>query len=266
MSAPGSVLAFRRRGVVTRHRRRSRVLALAGPLLTALLLVGGPLAFGHWLLTSPSFALAEVRIEGTEIVSRGWVAAALARYRGQNLILLPLRDLEGQLVRHPWIGGVALTKELPDRLRVTVEERHPAALWDRGDGIFYVDPGGRVIAPVDPALPDEGWLRVRGGGPGRREVAGALAVAEELARAAPDWRLSLEEIELVGERDFRLTVGALSFPLLVRADELAAKTPYLRQLLPQLEGRYPGVARVDLRFFRRIVVEPAAAAAGNQGA
>src|SRR6185503_14041234 len=99
-------------------------------------------------------------------------------------------------------------------------------------------------------------LLVSLGGASDVELGGALAIAAELERAAPDWAATLSEVQLLSEDDFRLFLGALPFPLAVRLGTLSERLPTLRALLPELEERYPGIDFVDLRFERRIVFQP----------
>ena len=66
-----------------------------------------------------------------------------------------------------------------------------------------------------------------------------------------------DRIEVLGAGDFRLYLGALSFPLLVRAGTLKARLGELEKLLPKLNKRYPKLAFIDLRFDRRIIFQPA---------
>ena len=60
-------------------------------------------------------------------------------------------------------------------------------------------------------------------------------MARELEAIAPRWAASLSEVEVLGEGDFRLYLGALSFPLLVRAGTLKERLAELEKLLPRLE-------------------------------
>ena len=87
-------------------------------------------------------------------------------------------------------------------------------------------------------------------------VAAALKVAAELGRVQPDWAAKLAQIEVLGEEDFRLHTDALPFPLLVTAGQVGPKVQRLVELLPELTQRYTRIEAVDLRFSRRIVVQP----------
>jgi POTRA domain-containing FtsQ-type protein len=88
-------------------------------------------------------------------------------------------------------------------------------------------------------------------------VAGALRLAAQLRRLRPGWTAALSQIDVVDEDDYQLRVEGLPCPLLVRGSRLADNLVRFEQLLPELRRRYPALAAVDLRFSRRIVIQPA---------
>lgn len=262
---------FRRSGAPPRRRRRNPVLALLRPLAVSLLLVAMPAALVTWVLASPLFDLREVVVvAGTPRISAAALRASVAPFEGGNLVLLPLAGVEAALRRNPWVDTVEAAKELPDRLRIAVTERRPVALLARGGGLVYADEKGRPIAPVDD--PEQarrtGLVLVVFAHPQLSPsdgVGGALEVAGELGRAQPSWAGALSKIEVLGEQDFRLHTGALRFPLLVTRGQVGPKVKRLTELLPELDRRYPAIQAVDLRFSRRIVVQPAAPAPQRSG-
>ncbi len=231
-----------------------------------------------------------------ERVNRSWMEARLEHLMGRNLVWMSMESVERSLSGHPWIAGVEVTKELPDRLRVAVVERRPVALLEGAGERWYVDRTGRVIAPVGhgEVPPGEAERRGRylllgvaaaatgvkpapedartdgaagageaagpkGGAPPVREavLARALDVVQAFSRAAPEWGSRLSRVEILGEEDFRLETGALPFDLLVQAGQVEGRVRALRDLLPRLLARFPGPASVDLRFSHRIVVREA---------
>lgn len=262
------VLDFKRRSAPPRRRRPNPLLVLLRPLTAALLLVALPGGLAAWVLTSPYFQLREVVVDGgSERVPADWVMGTLAPLEGENLVRLELADIAAQLRENPWIDTVELRKELPGRLQVAVSERRPVAFLFSEGKLYYADSAGRRIVPVGSAdeVRQAGLLEVRFAHPMPGGVAGALEVAAELGRVRPDWAGALTRIEVLGEEDFRLYTEALRFPLLVTRGQVGPKIRRLEELLPELERRYPAIAAVDLRFSRRIVVQPAApGAAGGQ--
>lgn len=262
--AGATVLPFRRRAVKPRRKRRSLWLRLLRPLATALLLVAAPAALGVWVLTSPRFALGEVAVTAGERVPAEWVEERLEPLAGRNLLTLPLDEVEAALAGHPWIGSVALRKELPDGLGVEVSERRAVALVPvAGDErLWLADASGRPIVPA-PAGADEEFLLVvprRGDedvGEDEGGVAGAVAAAAELARGRPVWAAGLERVDVLGEGEYRLVTDALPFPLLVRGGAVGPQADRLHEALPALSARLGGIRRADLRFPGRLILLPA---------
>ncbi len=250
------VLPFRRPSAAVRFRRKSPWLTLGKPFLAAVTMVGTPFAVGLWLFTSPTFGLSAIEVEGNRFVETAWIERALAPLAGENLLRLSLPTVESAVATNPWVARLTIDKRLPDRLRLVVEERRPAALLREGGSLVYLDANGHAIAPFDPMRGPGDLLLVSVATLPGAELAGAFAVAGELERVAPEWAASLSEIEVLGESDYRLHLAALDFPLTVRAGTLAARAPELRRLLPELARRYGALAFVDLRFERRILLQP----------
>jgi hypothetical protein len=255
------VLPFRRPSRAVRVRRRNPWLALLRHFGQAALLVGLPALVGLWLFSSPTFALAAVDVGEHTFVEPEWVERALSPLVGRNLLRLELGEVRARLAEHPWVERVTVEKRLPDRLRVELVEKRPAALLRSASGLSYLAADGRPIAPYDPLRGPGDLLLVSAAGTaageGGDEFAAAFALAAELESARPDWAATLSEVEALGEGDFRLHLGALSYPLLVRAGTLAVRLGELATLLPELERRYERLDFIDLRFDRRIIFQPA---------
>jgi len=255
---------FRRRRFVAPHRRGSLLLMLARPFLTALLLVGLPVAGGVWVITSPRFLLSNVVVSGTSRVQPAEVVEALRPLQGKHLLLVSMDDVESRLSENRWIEGANLRKRMPDSLVVEVKERQPVALLRREEGLFYVDRSGTVIDLYDPVR-EVDLLLLSVARSARLEVEPALAVAAELELVAPEWAVGLSEVEVLGGNDFRLFTAALPFPVLVSLGGLGRQVRKLRDVMPEIIRRYDRVSAVDLRFSRQIVVQPAVEPRSQEG-
>ncbi|HEY3568313.1 MAG TPA: FtsQ-type POTRA domain-containing protein [Thermoanaerobaculia bacterium] len=273
----GRVLDFRRRGAPPRRKRKSLLVKLLKPLAAAVGLVALPSGVVAWVLTAPMFQLREVDVrpvKGTPTgrVSPDQVRQILAPLQGKNLVRLSLAEAAARVQSNPWIASVEIAKELPNRLRVRIAERKPIALLLAGRDLVYADADGRAIAPV--ATPAELEAARKQGllvvsftrDPYPNGMAAALKVAAELGRVEPNWAAKLAQIEVLGEEDFRLRTDALPFPLVVKEGEVEPKVQRLVTLLPELSRRYPRIEAVDLRFSRRIVVQPGEFAPPEDGA
>lgn len=259
---------FRRAGAPPRRKRRNPFLALLQPLAVSLGLVAVPAGLVTWVVTSPRFDLRDLTVEAaTQRIPAAALRETLAPFQGENLVLLPLGSVEAAIRRNPWVDTVEISKELPDRLRIEVTERRPVALLERGGGLVYADQEGKPIAPLSPISGELEAARkaklvvvsfVHRELSASDGVEEALEVAGELGRVQPDWAAALSRIEVLGEQDFRLHTEALRFPLLVTRGQVGPKVEKLKELLPELDRRYPAIQAVDLRFSRRIVIQPGA--------
>jgi hypothetical protein len=144
-----------------------------------------------------------------------------------------------------------------------------------GSGLWFLDGEGLVIAPVETAAvaatgpgaavasvtpssarPD-GLLVLRYRFPGPVPVQAALDLVGELRRAHPAWGVGVREVEILGEREYRVTTAALPYPLLLEAGTVAPAVTNLVQMLPEIERRVPAVGEADLRSPQRLVIRPA---------
>ena len=243
---------------------------LLRPLAAAATIVGVPAAVVFWLLTSPSFAVHETRFGGanqSRRVPAAWVEHTLRSFEGRNIWQLPLEEVELALHRHPWVAAVGLRKAPPRTLVVSIVERSEAALYRQGGELEFVDSAGALIDRYDPRGGAVDLPILSAGAPSSGEKASllpaAMALLAELEKAQPTWAAGLSEVEILSEEDFRLFTAELPFPLLVRSGTLADKSRQLQALLSQIRDRYQQVKAVDLRFARRIIVQPMETAAAK---
>jgi cell division protein FtsQ len=154
-----------------------RALRRGAPALVtiaALALIAGGLAFGHrFLTTSHRFAISEIEVHGSTVLTADEVRALLPIQRGDNIFRASTGRAEAALIALPWIAGVDVRRELPHRIVVDVRERTAAAVV-AADELYLVDAAGR---PFKRAAVE------RGEGKGLPIVSG---VPRDLYKTAPD--------------------------------------------------------------------------------
>ncbi len=145
-------------------------LVLVGVLLAFVGAVSLGLLFGYrWLTANPHFALKQVEVMGNSRLGYTEVLEIAGVRPGENTIALNIRDVETRLSAHPWIKFVAVERVLPGMLKLTVQEKEPAFWVQQSGRMYYAEPSGAIIAPVEAerfaSLPvldlmpgSEGWL------------------------------------------------------------------------------------------------------------
>src|SRR5271157_3270625 len=129
--------------------RELNVLAWSVLLAAAALLVWGAIA---WAVRQPVFALRQVVVDGALArTSRAHLETVIREELKGTFFTLNLAAARASLQRVPWVKSVALRRQWPDRLEVTVVEHEPLARWnDTG----LVDTEGEVFsADFDGELP-----------------------------------------------------------------------------------------------------------------
>ncbi len=102
----------------------------------------------HSLSRSDFFQITEIRINGMHRLRRDRVLT-LGRVRvGDNLLSLDTDKIKARLTAEPWIAGVEVDRQWPNRLIITIKERKPLCLLNQGGRLSYIDGHGKVFAAV----------------------------------------------------------------------------------------------------------------------
>ena len=118
-------------------------------LVAAGLLLWGALS---WAARQPSFAFREVVVHGPlEHVSATQLEAVVRDELGGTFFTMNLEGARASLARIPWVRNVALRRQWPQRLEVTIEEHAPFARWN--DAGLVNAQGEVFVADYDGELP-----------------------------------------------------------------------------------------------------------------
>lgn len=184
-------------------RRRLRLLVAAASAVAVVV--------GAWLLvTSTLLDVDRIAVRGAVGVPEEAVRSAAAIDTGDALLLLDLGAVEQRVEEVPAVLEAHVSRELPDRVRITVVEREPAAWASRGDGtVAILDRTGRVIADSagdsPPALPEiQGLARVPEAG---RTSAGGGVATGVLDDLGPELRARVAGVVVYGGVVVRLDDG-----------------------------------------------------------
>jgi cell division protein FtsQ len=149
-------------------------------VVVALVVLGG----GGWLLYGTEvFAVAQVRVSGTQVLTQDEVRAAAGIRRGTPLVRLDAAGAAGRVSELPPVARAVVRRQWPDTVTIRVTERTPVAVAPSPDGFLVLDRTGVVFdrVPVRPAeLP---LLELARPGPGDRATRDALSVLAALTPA-----------------------------------------------------------------------------------
>ena len=131
--------------------RRLRLVAkiflvlLAFVALSALCLVGY-----RSLLRSPLLQVTRIQVNGCQHLDPQAVIQQAGIPSGTNILSLDLDGVKKRLTQHSWIAAAAISREIPDRIRIEIEERKPVALV-KGHQFYLADQQGACFARAVPS-------------------------------------------------------------------------------------------------------------------
>ncbi|WP_319471122.1 FtsQ-type POTRA domain-containing protein [uncultured Pseudodesulfovibrio sp.] len=120
-------------------------------MLSLVAVLGVGLLYGYrYITTSHYLELKEIHVTGNSRLSYGDILKNADVALGLNCLEMNVGEVEENLSRNPWIQSVAVRREFPNRLRINVSEKVPAFWIRQGDGLYFADARGKVIAPMHP--------------------------------------------------------------------------------------------------------------------
>jgi cell division protein FtsQ len=122
----------------------------AGAFLCAVIAYG-VIAGGHLhgivdkALVAAGLGVEKVEIVGETETSELAILERLEIDDTKSLLGYDVSEARNRIVGLPWVGSASVRKLYPNELNVTIVERTPFALWQRGNVIVLIDRGGTPI-------------------------------------------------------------------------------------------------------------------------
>lgn len=95
--------------------------------------------------------IGRIEVDGIKRGRRDEVIAALGVKPGQSILWLDTHRARTRIETLPWVKQATVLRLLPDVVKVSVEERRPYAVWQRGGSLSVIDEEGRVISDASNA-------------------------------------------------------------------------------------------------------------------
>jgi cell division protein FtsQ len=169
----------------------SWVLKCAGVVLLMVLVVWSKNKTTALLQDVAGLKLEKVTVDGNHYLTEDEIVKAAALPLGESMFKLDLNGALEKVKGLDWVDRVFIERRLPRSIVISVRERKPAALLDRGE-LYGVDNEGRVL-PSAPALLRED-LPLISGLSASTEALGTTKTAEALKPA-------LEAIAFLQKKD-----------------------------------------------------------------
>jgi len=101
------------------------------------------------VVTSPRFAVKNIRVEGTVKRTPEQVAEAAGLAIGMNVFSLDLVNARRRLLQDPWIANAEVERKLPSTLTITVTEREAAAVVAVDSDLYLCTHEGELFKKLE---------------------------------------------------------------------------------------------------------------------
>jgi len=190
-------------------------------------------------------------VEGRANTNTEDLMAALDVARGTPILTINVADARAAVESLPWVKAARVERQLPNTVRVVIQERQPFALWQQGQRYTLVDRDGTPITAVPSADPG---MRVIVGPDAPKHAAALFADMDKIPELAARVRAAVR----VGHRRWNIYFDSLENGIAVRLPEDDVGGAWAR--LATLEKEHKILARdlefIDLRLADRLIVRP----------
>jgi cell division protein FtsQ len=226
----------------------------------------------RWGLSGGSFLLSQVDVVGNQVMTKDEVIRLSGLEMGRSLLTIRIADVESSVARSPRVRRVRVSRALPNRLIVTLDETLPVALVAVAPGkAVEVSESGAVLPEVSRSglvdVPLITGADVGGNGvpkpDGLREVLDLIVDARE---EAPLLAAEMSEVRIAPGSGLVIYTVADGAEIRVGSGALDAHgMKRLSMVLADLRARGVKAETIDVRFRDQIVVRPARGWTAKEG-
>lgn len=222
-----------------------------------LFVLGAGLISTLWLyrLSSRLFPVKEIVFYGNKHLSETELRSLTGIDEKEGLIKLSAAGISKDLSKSPWIRGVSIRKDFPDRVLIKIHEASPFALLELKGRTFFIDDAGRMLEEIKGSTVP--FLPIISADPFNRHD--DFSEALNLARVVKDKKIATERnrVEILADKGpENLSMVIDNVVIKVGQGDYEQKIRRLFDLEDEIRRRAVTVDYVDLRFANRIVVKP----------
>lgn len=201
-------------------------------------------------LADLGFRVEHIYVHGREHADGAFLLALLNAEKGDPLFGVSLEEARELIEQTEWVAHARVERRWPNVIDISLQERVPSALWQRGDELFLLDERGTVIK-TDRLDRFAGLIVVTG--QGSAEASPALL---QLLAAEPAVRDDVLGAARYGQRRWDLQFKNGIFVKMPEDESLGFALSRLAVLKEQKDlFDLPDIKSIDLRFPDQFIVE-----------
>jgi cell division protein FtsQ len=187
------------------------------------------------------FITTDVMIEGREFTSQELLNETLTGVYGSSIFTKSLKEIKLSLESIPWVDKVEVQRFLPSRLKISIHERVPIAVWQNDKKLYLVDQEGFVIQCTQ-VMPNVQLPLVVG-----EDAPQAIAKLIQLLRPFPDLLNEIEHLRFVSKRRWNIVLKN-KVVIMLPQEDLSKSLVTLSAVLKNSQANRDDLEQIDLRL------------------
>jgi cell division protein FtsQ len=204
----------------------------------------------------------DIEISGLQNVTRSQVMEVMGGDIGRNIFFVPLAQRKVQLEQIPWVESASVMRFTPNRLKIEIHERTPAAFARVGSRILLTDNVGTLMElPGKKKYSFPVIVGMNQGEPSSTRAARMKIyndVVRQLDSGGARYSQDLSEIDLSDPDDVKVLANNRAGEVLVHlgsSNYLERYKVYVTHV-QEWQQQFDRLESVDLRYDRQIIVNP----------
>jgi len=158
--------AIRKRQPSREERLRAQRYRKLFAFISMVVIIGGSCVAGHYngtfvkakiyakaetmrITSQAGFKVNEILVAGRSEIAKEELLGKLIIKKDMPIFWLDVNDAQQALTQISWVKNVTISRRLPDKIFVDLEERKPAALWQHDKQVQLVDRDGIILITDD---------------------------------------------------------------------------------------------------------------------
>lgn len=210
------------------------------------------------VMHSPYFSVETIGVVGLSQLKAGEVIKDSGIKKGDNIFLVPGREVVNRLMGNVRIKGVKLERHFPDKIVLVVNERPGLALFSKVDKLLELGEDGVILATYGkeegrPDLPSIEGVQSKVLGQ-QMELSPALAGTLSLLKGLYSLHLAVAKVSYV-HGDLELTLDAGTEVYFGSQEDLAKNVEMFRTIIANLPESSGEIKYIDLRYAGKPVIQ-----------
>jgi cell division protein FtsQ len=243
-------------------RRRFRFF---GRAFLALALAGALIWGGRYaLMRFDFFALRKIEILGApQSLSQAEILKRVQVPIGTNLFKIPVAEVQGRLMLHPYFKAVSVQRRMPHTLAIDIRERLPAFVLNASERLFYVDADGEIFKDISDSDDSRDMVILSGfdedqilieAQSTRKRIADAALLQKLFRETGFGASMGLSEIQYEKNIGFTLYPEKKKYSIKMGLKDFPEKLKKFQEIWDKIEKSKSRISSIDLNYPGKVLM------------